>query len=148
MIEQDILDKVASEGWAIIQTKDIGTEGEGGNLQTYKGLLLVKPVNGVMKRQWVNYVVLPDSTCFWRENNPFPDPKPVRFDSEVRAAIAGYVDAGQIKAGYVEKLDQANETAIVVAIFTDDTIKMFHIDKDAQGHIQRSEITGTYPIGT
>ena len=141
MIEQDILDKVASEGWEVIKTDDkLGQEGD----HLYKGLLIAKPMNGTMLRKWINYVLLPDNSCYWREVNPFPV-KPVRFSQDVQAAISGFITAGQIKAGYVERLNQLDETAIVVAVMSDDTFRMFHIYKDS-GNIQRTEITGNYPM--
>ena len=146
MTETELLNKVTDGGWVVIETKELGHEGTGDNLLVIKGLLLCKLQDGVMLRQWANYYLKIDGTAYWREHDPFPPARLTTFDSEVRTAISGYITAGQIKAGYIEKVNSTDETAIVVVIMADDSIKMFHIYKDTSDNVQREEITGNYPL--
>ena len=145
MTEQEILDKVATEGWTIIETKTLGQEGTGDNLLVIKGLLLCKPQNSFMLRQWVNYYLKIDGSCYWREYDPFPAPHVATFSQEVNAKIVALVAAGTIKAGYVERSDMASQTALVVAIKPDNSLAMYHVCKVGE-ELTITAITGTYPI--
>ena len=145
MTETELLAKVTSEGWTIIETKTLGPEGTGDNVLTIIALLTVKPEGGMMLRRWLNYYKKLDGSCFWRENNPFPTVS-TSFGDEVRTKIASLVTAGTIKAGYVEKMDDSSQTALVVAIKSDSTASMYHVYK-VGGVLNIAAVTGTYPIG-
>lgn len=144
MTETELLAKVATEGWTILDSKVLGTEGTGDNLLTIKHLLLCKPKNGTMMRMWAAYYVKVDGVCYWRETNPFPVAT-VHFNDEIRAKISSLVAAGTIKAGYIERVDDTSQTALVVAIKNDNTPKIYHVYKSG-GVLNVTEVTGTYPL--
>lgn len=146
MTESELLALVTSNGWTIIESKQIGQEGTGDNLLAIMALLTVKPVNGVMLRQWLNYYKKLNGTCIWRENNPFPASPVVTFYDKVSAKINALVAAGTIKAGYVEKSNEIAKTALVVAVGTSNDFKPYHVWEDASQVIQVVALTGTYPI--
>ena len=147
MTEAQLLAKVESEGWTINESKTLGEEGVDDNLLTIKALLLTKPDTTFMLRQWVNYYVKVDGSCFWREHDPFPEKVVVvTFRDEVQTRITELIAAASIKAAYTEKVSETDKTAIVVAITPANALKMYHVYKDAQGDLLITELTGTYPI--
>jgi len=143
MTEADILTKVTQEGWSVVEIKTVTQEG---NL-TVKGLLLVKPQDSYMLRQWVNYYVKPDGTCYWREVNPFPSPvTPTEsFSQKVSAKINALVSTGTIKAGYIERINESGETALVVVVKNDGSLGAYHVYKSGED-LAITPVTGTYPI--
>jgi len=145
MTEAEILAKVTTAGWTINETKTLGQEGAGDNLLTIKALLLTKPEGSFMRRQWVNYYMKTDGSCAWREYDPFPAAPATSFGEEVRNKIVALVAAATIKAGYVEKMDETSQTALVVAVKADNTFAPYHVCKVA-GALTITAVTGTYPI--
>lgn len=146
MTETELLAKVATEGWTIIETKTLGQEGTGDNLLTIIALLTVKPEGSIMHRQWLNYYKKIDGSCLWRENNPFPSVPSTTFYDKVSTKINALVAAGTIKAGYIEKFNEAAKTALVVAVGSANDFKPYHVWEDASQVIQVVALTGTYPI--
>jgi len=144
MTEAELLTKVATAGWTIIESKTLGAEGTGDNLLTVKALLLVKPEGDAYLRQWENYYQRVDGKCAWREHDPFRV-APVDFSQQVRNKISNPVAAGTIKAGYLERVDINSETALAVVIKPDDSLAMYHVCK-VGGEPQITPITGSYPI--
>ena len=147
MTETELINKVGTEGWTIIETKTLGEEGTGDNLLTIIALLTVKQSGDMLLRQWLNYYKKVDGTCIWREHDPFPAPQAVSFGQRVNAKITALVAAATIKAAYAEKIDESSETALVVAVKTDNTFQAYHVWADASDVIQIQALTGTYPIG-
>ena len=145
MTEQEILAKVASEGWTILQQKELGQEGTGANLLINKALAVFKPLGSILDRRWFKYYVKTDGSCYWQEYNPFPAPPATSFRDELNAKIAALVTAGTIKAGYIEKTDEGTQTAIAVAVKPDNTLAMYHVYK-VGGALNITAITGAYPI--
>jgi hypothetical protein len=48
----------------------------------------------------------------------------------------------------VEKVNDTDKTAIVVAITPANALKMYHVYKDAAGALLITELTGTYPMSS
>ena len=146
MTEQEIEAKIASEGWTVILKLEDSNIGDAINQTVYR-VLLAKAVGDIVGNKTIYYAKYPGDNCFWYKENPFPDPKPESFNVKIQNAISNRIDLGQIQAGYVEKSNANDETALVVAIMNDDTYKTFLINKDAQEEWQLTEIAGDYPMG-
>lgn len=144
MTETELLNKVSTEGWVVLQQKELGSEGTGDNLIINKALAVCKTLDSVLDRKWLKYYLKADGSCYWQEYNPFPA-FVTSFKEQVQMRINTLVTAGTIKAGYIEKIDEVSETAIVVAIKSDNSLAMYHVCK-VGGVLTITSITGTYPI--
>jgi len=142
MTEAQLLAKVESEGWEILQIQETGTEDD----LVHKSVAACKVLNGVLDRRWFPYYVKGED-AYWAERDPFPVVVPVvTFRDELNTRIAELIAAASIKAAYVEKISNDDKTAIVVAITPANALKMYHVYKDAEGALLITELTGTYPI--
>jgi len=145
MIEVELLSKVTSEGWVILQQKELEKEGTGDALLTGKAIAVCKPLDSVLERKWLKYYLKTDGTCYWQEYNPFPAVPAMSFGEQVRTKINALVTAATIKAGYVERMDEPTQTALVVAVKSDNSLAIYHVCKVA-GALTITAVTGTYPI--
>jgi hypothetical protein len=142
MTEQDILDAITNAGWTVIQTKEDSTSGD----RIVYSVWCTQVINDGVVDKYFRYVKYPDDSCYWWEKDPFPAPKPESFQQKLQTAITNLITAGTIKAGYVEKSDLVNETALVVVITPSDAYKTFLVNKNASGNLQPTEIAGDYPM--
>ena len=147
MTEQDILDKIAAEGWTVLKILEIGQEGTSSDLVVYKTIDIYKLVDNTLQQKLLKYFLKVDGTCYWKGSDPFPVilPSPLTFDEEVQNKITDLVSAATIKAGYIEKVDVRSKTALVVVIKTDNTVAMYHVYK-VEELLTVTALTGTYPI--
>ena len=141
MTEQELQDTLTTNGWEILQTKEVGSEAG----YTNKGTAACKVINGAMKRQWFKYYLKSDGICYWQDVNPFPDPPAPNFSDEVRAKITDLKATAVIKAGYIERTDLNNKTCVVMVIKPDNTFAMYHVYKDTDETIRATELSGSYP---
>lgn len=149
MTEVDLLNKIAAEGWSIIEQRTVGDEGSGDSHLVTKRLMVFKPESGVIVRREIFYNVKADGSCYWLRDDPFPTyppPSPV-FTDTVSSKINALISAGTIKAGYIERFNEAAKTAVVVAVTISNEFKVYHVWQDASQTIQVVALTGTYPIG-
>lgn len=143
MTETELLAIVATNNWTLqrIEIEDTNPA------LMRKAILCWKPVSNVVTQQWFHYFVKADGTAYWERSDPFPA-MVTTFQDQLNAKITALVVAGIIKAAYVEKIDQINNTAIVVAVMGATlAYKTYHVYKDTGGNLQITEVTGAYPIG-
>jgi len=146
MTEVEILAKVATAGWTIVYSQVLNQEGSGTNALTLKCLYITKPQDSVMRWQKVNYFLKVDDTCYWQNHDPFYVEIPiVSFGQKVQNKIAALVAAATIKAGYIEKIDEASQTALVVVVKPDNTFAPYHVYTVGEV-LTVTPLTGIYPI--
>ena len=141
MTEAELLGTITSNGWTIQRTE---IEDPNPDL-TRKAVLCWKAEDSVVNQKWFHYFVAGD-VAYWQTSNPFPPAPAMTFSEEVQSKISGLVASSTIKAGYVEKSDNASETALAVVVKNDDSMVLYHIYKDAEETIQVTPLTGTYPV--
>lgn len=140
MTETELLAKVNSEGWVVLQTREVDTKPS----LILKDILCHKPIEGVMKQDRFFYFVKSDGTAYWKDADPFA-PAVASFREKVQSKIASLIAAGTIKAGYVERMDEPNEVALVVAIKDDSTFATYHVYQSG-GALMVTPVTGAYPM--
>jgi hypothetical protein len=144
MTEQEILDAITNAGWTIVDTK---VDSTAFNRQVITNAC-TQVINDAVVDKYFRYVKYPDETCYWWEKDPFVV-KPTTFSQEVQVKITQLIGTNFMAAGYIEKIDNTNEKAIVVAIKDNSGLEYqtYHIYKDNQENLQATPITGSYPIG-
>ena len=148
MTEQEILDKIASEGWGIVKSWE---DSNVGNVftQTVKALLLYKIVNGIAVNKTIRYAVYEDGTAAWWEKNEFPEPKPPGFQQELQEFINGFIASGIVKYARAKEVDTVNEQAIAVAILSsDNSLVVVRIYRDAPESLTWEAAPDNYPMSS
>ena len=142
MNEQQIKQKIQGEGWEVVEEQTGSLE----HGYTPKALDIVKKLNDVIYKKWIHYTIAPNGECYLVKQNPFPVPPQPNFRDQLNSRISELVSAGTIKAGYIERANLRDETALIVAVMPDNTFKTFHVQKVA-GNLHPTEVIGKYPFG-